>query len=41
MKYLVESDKQDTKMTTNNHPIDIFFNSLAATVKLFHPSISI
>lgn len=37
MKYLVESDKQETKVTANNHPIDIFFNSLAATVKTFSP----
>lgn len=37
MKYLVESDKQETKVTANNHPIDIFFNSLAATVKMFSP----
>lgn len=37
MKYLVESDKQETKVTANDHPIDIFFNSLAATVKTFSP----
>lgn len=37
MKYLVESDKQETKATANDHPIDIFFNSLAATVKTFSP----
>ncbi|VVC38485.1 Hypothetical protein CINCED_3A017426 [Cinara cedri] len=35
MKYLVESDKQETKATANDHPIDIFFNSLAATIKTF------
>lgn len=37
MKYLVESDKQETNVTANDHPIDIFFNSLAATVKTFSP----
>lgn len=37
MKYLVESDKKETKETANDHPIDIFFNSLAATVKTFSP----
>ncbi|XP_029344030.1 uncharacterized protein LOC107884042 [Acyrthosiphon pisum] len=37
MKYLVESDKKETKETANDHSIDIFFNSLAATVKTFSP----
>lgn len=35
MKYLVESDKKETKETANGHPIDIFFNILAANVKTF------
>lgn len=33
MKYLVQSDKQETTATANYHPIDIFFDSLAVTVK--------
>lgn len=37
MKYLVENDKKETKAIANDHPIDIFFNSLAATVKYFSP----
>ncbi|KAK5643305.1 hypothetical protein RI129_007150 [Pyrocoelia pectoralis] len=36
MQYLVESDKQETK-ESSDHPIDIFFKGLAATVKTFSP----
>lgn len=36
MKYLVENDKNEKK-ESSDHPIDIFFKGLAATVKTFSP----
>lgn len=36
IKYLMKSDKQRSKATSND-PIDIFFKGLAATVKTFSP----
>lgn len=43
MKYLIDSDKHKSKLMysslspSTDHPIDIFFNGLAATVKTFSP----
>lgn len=37
MKYLLECSKQATKVTANDHPINIFFECLVATVNYFSP----
>lgn len=37
MQYILDSANNESKETTHAHPIDSFFNGLAATVKTFSP----